>query len=109
MRVRTAEERRERRRRSLREPISLRPDAEGIRADVARRFPAGVLSVSERQRDEAVRHSRNHERRYLHSAILRGDLPVVQGTVLFGAFFIVMANLVVDIAYAFLDPRVRYT
>ena len=28
---------------------------------------------------------------------------------LFGAFFIVVANLVVDIAYAFLDPRVRYS
>jgi ABC-type dipeptide/oligopeptide/nickel transport system permease component len=28
--------------------------------------------------------------------------------VLFGAFFIVVANLVVDIAYAFIDPRVRY-
>jgi peptide/nickel transport system permease protein len=27
--------------------------------------------------------------------------------VLFGAFFIVIANLVVDIAYSFLDPRVR--
>ena len=36
------------------------------------------------------------------------DLPVIQGTVLFGAFFIVVANLVVDILYAFLDPRVRY-
>ena len=31
-----------------------------------------------------------------------------QGTVLVGAFFIVMANLVVDILYAFIDPRVRY-
>jgi ABC-type dipeptide/oligopeptide/nickel transport system permease component len=29
--------------------------------------------------------------------------------VLFGAFFIVMANLIVDIVYAFLDPRVRYS
>jgi ABC-type dipeptide/oligopeptide/nickel transport system permease component len=28
--------------------------------------------------------------------------------VLIGTFFIVMANLVVDILYAFLDPRVRY-
>ena len=28
---------------------------------------------------------------------------------LFGAFFIVIANLIVDITYAFLDPRVRYT
>jgi ABC-type dipeptide/oligopeptide/nickel transport system permease component len=28
--------------------------------------------------------------------------------VVFGAFFVVMANLLVDIAYAALDPRVRY-
>ena len=40
-------------------------------------------------------------------AIETGNLPVVQGCVLFGAFFIINANLVVDIAYAFLDPRVR--
>ena len=33
---------------------------------------------------------------------------MIQGTVLFGAFFIIMANLVVDVLYAFLDPRVRY-
>jgi ABC-type dipeptide/oligopeptide/nickel transport system permease component len=31
------------------------------------------------------------------------------GTVLFGAILIVTANLVVDISYTFLDPRVRYT
>src|SRR5437588_9002456 len=41
--------------------------------------------------------------------ISNSDLPVIQGTVLFGAFFIVIANLVVDIAYAFIDPRIRYT
>jgi ABC-type dipeptide/oligopeptide/nickel transport system permease component len=29
--------------------------------------------------------------------------------VLFGALFIVVLNLIVDIAYAFIDPRVRYT
>jgi peptide/nickel transport system permease protein len=28
--------------------------------------------------------------------------------VLFGAFFIIIMNLIVDILYAFLDPRVRY-
>ena len=38
----------------------------------------------------------------------RGDLPIIQGTVLFGAFFIIIMNLIVDIVYAFLDPRVRY-
>jgi len=46
--------------------------------------------------------------RLAYDAITRGDLPIVQGTVLFGAFFIVIMNLIVDIAYAFLDPRVRY-
>jgi peptide/nickel transport system permease protein len=46
--------------------------------------------------------------RLAYDAIIRGDLPIVQGTVLFGAFFIVIMNLIVDILYAFLDPRVRY-
>jgi len=46
--------------------------------------------------------------RYAYNAITNSDLPAIQGTVLFGAFFIVFANLVVDILYAFLDPRVTY-
>ena len=46
--------------------------------------------------------------RLAYDAILNSDLPMIHGTVLFGAFFIVVAN-VVDIAYAFLDPRVRYS
>lgn len=46
--------------------------------------------------------------RLAYQGIINADLPVIQGTVLFGAFFIVIANLIVDIAYAFLDPRVRY-
>jgi peptide/nickel transport system permease protein len=41
-------------------------------------------------------------------AINRSDLAVIQGIVLFGAFFIILFNLLVDIAYAYLDPRVRY-
>ncbi len=47
--------------------------------------------------------------RLAYDGIQNADLPVIQGTVLFGAFFIVVANLVVDIAYAFIDPRVRYS
>jgi peptide/nickel transport system permease protein len=47
--------------------------------------------------------------RLAYEGIINADLPVIQGTVLFGAFFIVLANLVVDITYAFLDPRVRYS
>lgn len=37
------------------------------------------------------------------------DLPVIMATVVYGAFFIVLANTIVDIAYAWLDPRVRPT
>ncbi|MFM9043614.1 MAG: ABC transporter permease, partial [bacterium] len=46
--------------------------------------------------------------RLVLDAIERSDLPLIQGVTLFGAFFIVIFNLVVDIAYAYLDPRVRY-
>jgi len=44
-----------------------------------------------------------------YDAILHADFPIVQGTVLLAALFIVTANIVVDIAYAYLDPRVRYS
>ena len=46
--------------------------------------------------------------RLAYDAIQHSDFAVIQGTVLFGAFFIIVANLFVDIGYAFLDPRVRY-
>jgi peptide/nickel transport system permease protein len=44
-----------------------------------------------------------------YKAIQSSDFPVVQGTVLLASSFIVLANIVVDIAYAYLDPRVRYS
>ncbi len=47
--------------------------------------------------------------RLLYQAISVSDLTTIQGITLFGAFFIVFFNLVVDIAYAYLDPRVRYS
>jgi peptide/nickel transport system permease protein len=43
-----------------------------------------------------------------YSAIQTGDLPIVQGVVIFAAGAIIILNLLVDVAYAFLDPRVRY-
>ena len=46
---------------------------------------------------------------YAVRSIFTNDFPSVMGVTLFGAFFIALANLCVDIAYAFLDPRVRYT
>jgi peptide/nickel transport system permease protein len=43
-----------------------------------------------------------------YQAINQSDFPIVQGTVILAAVFIVVANIFVDIAYAYLDPRVRY-
>ncbi len=44
-----------------------------------------------------------------YKAIQSSDFPITQGTVLLAAMFIIVANIVVDIAYAYLDPRVRYS
>ncbi len=44
-----------------------------------------------------------------YDAIIHSDFPIVQGTVLLAALFIVVANIIVDISYAYLDPRVRYS
>jgi peptide/nickel transport system permease protein len=42
-----------------------------------------------------------------YEAITHADYPVIQGTVLLAAIFVIVANIVVDVAYAYLDPRVR--
>ena len=41
-------------------------------------------------------------------ALYANDFPTVMGVTIVGSVFILAANIVVDIAYAFLDPRVRY-
>jgi len=46
--------------------------------------------------------------RLMVDSILARDYPVVQGAVLLLAVFFVMINLVVDVIYAFLDPRISY-
>jgi peptide/nickel transport system permease protein len=46
--------------------------------------------------------------RLIISAILRRDYPVVQGVVLVTAAAYMLINLVVDMVYAFIDPRIRY-
>ena len=45
--------------------------------------------------------------RYALDGILKRDYPVIMGVVLFGAMIFVTMNLLVDISYHFLDPRVR--
>ncbi|MGH7571670.1 MAG: ABC transporter permease [Gemmatimonadota bacterium] len=46
--------------------------------------------------------------RFALNAILKRDLPVIQGTVLFLAIVFVLVNLLVDLLYGVLDPRVRH-
>jgi peptide/nickel transport system permease protein len=35
------------------------------------------------------------------------DLPLIMGCVMYGAFFVVLASAVVDVLYAYIDPRIR--
>lgn len=46
--------------------------------------------------------------KYSVDAVVNNDLPKVLGVVLVGSIFIIVANLVVDLLYAVVDPRVRY-
>lgn len=45
--------------------------------------------------------------RYFVTSISNRDYPVIMGTILLYAMILVIANVVVDIVYAFLDPRIR--
>jgi peptide/nickel transport system permease protein len=45
--------------------------------------------------------------RYALDGIIKRDYPIIMGVVLFGAVIFVTMNLLVDISYTFLDPRVR--
>jgi len=47
--------------------------------------------------------------RYFVTSITNRDYPVIMGTILLYAILLVLANLLVDIMYAFLDPRIRFT
>ena len=46
--------------------------------------------------------------RYFVTSITNRDYPVIMGTILLYAIFLVIANLFVDLIYAYLDPRIRY-
>jgi len=46
--------------------------------------------------------------RLLYEGIAFRDFPVVQATVLLGGMMIVVVNLIIDVLYAVIDPRIRY-
>ena len=41
-------------------------------------------------------------------AVLARDFPTIQGVILFFSFICVLVNLLIDLSYVFLDPRIRY-
>ena len=45
--------------------------------------------------------------RLAYEAVFNLDIPLIMGTVLFAAFLVVVANLIVDLLYAWLDPRIE--
>lgn len=47
--------------------------------------------------------------RLAYESILNRDFPVMQGVILFMTTLYILANLIVDILYAWIDPRIRYT
>ena len=42
-------------------------------------------------------------------AVFARDYPLIQGFILFFATVVALASVIVDVAYAFLDPRIRYS
>jgi len=46
--------------------------------------------------------------RLVLNAVYERDYPLVQGAILFIAALFMLSNLVVDVLYAYLDPRIRY-
>ena len=40
-------------------------------------------------------------------AILQRDYPIIQGVVLVGAFIFIVVNLIMDLIYAWINPRIR--
>jgi peptide/nickel transport system permease protein len=47
--------------------------------------------------------------RLLYEGIFQRDFPLVQGVVVMAGFMIVGVNLIVDVLYAYIDPRIRLT
>ncbi len=47
--------------------------------------------------------------KWVYDAIASRDYPIIQGGVLFVAFIFVLVNMLVDLSYAFIDPRIQYS
>lgn len=46
---------------------------------------------------------------FLYTSLINADFPVIQFLVIYSALVIVIINLLIDLSYALLDPRIRYS
>ena len=46
---------------------------------------------------------------WVYDAISQRDYPIIQGGVIFAALVVSVVNLLVDLSYAALDPRIQYS
>jgi peptide/nickel transport system permease protein len=46
--------------------------------------------------------------RLVLDAVLARDYPIIQGLILFFSFIYIVLNLLIDLSYSLLDPRIRY-
>jgi len=45
---------------------------------------------------------------YIVQAVNARDYPAIQGAIIFVALMVAIVNLIVDLLYAYIDPRIRY-
>ena len=79
------------------------------RVHLAQRDPSAAVAVLEPLRQQVETKGWADERLKVMAlqAVGTSDLPVLVGTVLFAAFVIVFMNIVTDVVYSLIDPRVR--
>jgi peptide/nickel transport system permease protein len=75
---------------------------------IARITRASMLEVLQQDYIRTARAKGMEQRRLTVDAILRRDYPVIQGIVLMFSFLYVLVNLMVDVTYTLVDPRIRY-
>ena len=81
---------------------------QGVAALSSRTTRRFTQSLQLRLHQIPLDHRRKPVARYLFESIGRRDFPPIIGVNILVALTIVFANLVVDVMYAYLDPRIRY-
>ena len=85
--------------------------SDSFASDLARHYQFEIIpDPANLGESDAISHATQHC--IAHGAdstlVIPGDIPLVQGTTVVFSGFVIVINLVVDLAYALIDPRIRY-